>query len=71
MAHIEAKFQTATASHGRQRVTSPRPIRPIAPPRVSHITKLMALAIRLDALLADGQIKDQAEIARTAGITRA
>lgn len=31
----------------------------------------MALAIRLEHLLATGQIKDQAEIARAAGITRA
>jgi len=40
-------------------------------PRLPHITKLMALAIRLEHLLATGQVKDQAEIARTAGITRA
>ena len=71
MVHIEAKFYTATASHGRQRVTSSRPIKTTAMPRVLHITKLMALAIRLDDLLATGQVKDQAEIARTAGITRA
>lgn len=31
----------------------------------------MALAIRLDHLLDTGKIKDQAELARTAGITRA
>ena len=31
----------------------------------------MALAIRPEHLLATGQVKDQAEIARTAGITRA
>lgn len=31
----------------------------------------MALEIRLEHLLATGQVKDQAEIARTAGITRA
>jgi hypothetical protein len=31
----------------------------------------MALAIRLEHLLATGQVKDQAEIARTASITRA
>jgi hypothetical protein len=31
----------------------------------------MALAIRLEHLLATGQVKDQAEIARAAGITRA
>ena len=71
MIHIQTKFLTTSTSHGRRRVTSPRLSRPVKPPRVPHITKLMALAIRLDDLLATGQVKDQAEIARTAGITRA
>jgi hypothetical protein len=44
---------------------------PSAPAKLPHITKLMALAIRLEHLLATGQVKDQAEIARVAGITRA
>jgi hypothetical protein len=38
---------------------------------VPHITKLRALGICLEHLLATGQVKDQAEIARTACITRA
>jgi hypothetical protein len=69
--HIKFSFQTTSESHGRQRVAAPKAERPIAPPRVPHITKLMALAIRLEHLLANGQVKDQAEIARVAGITRA
>ena len=69
--HLKISFQTTSESHGRQRVAAPKAARPIAPPRVPHITKLMALAIRLDYLLANGQVKDQAEIARVAGITRA
>ena len=44
---------------------------PTLPGRLPRITKMMALAIRLYDLLATGQVKDQAEIARTAGITRA
>ena len=71
MSHIQVKFQTSAESHCRQRVTVPKVRKPTAPPRVPHITKLMALAIRLDYLLANGQVKDQAEIARAAGITRA
>ena len=69
--HIKVGFQTTAESHGRQRVTAPKVKTPSAPPRVPHITKLMALAIRLEHLLANGQVKDQAEIARAAGITRA
>jgi hypothetical protein len=71
MTHIKTKFQTTASNHGHQRIRESSEKRPAPKPRVPHITKLMALAIRLDHLLAAGQIKDQAEIARTAGITRA
>ena len=71
MSHIQAKFQASTVARGQQRITSPKKPRLASQPRTPHITKLMALAIRLDELLATGQVKDQAEIARTAGITRA
>ncbi len=69
--HLKISFQTTSESYGRQRVAAPKAARPIAPPRLPHITRLMALAIRLEDLLANGQVKDQAEIARVAGITRA
>ena len=71
MSHIKFQFETSSSSHGRQRVSAPKPKKSSAPAKLPHITKLMALAIRLEHLLATGQIKDQAEIARTAGITRA
>lgn len=71
MSHIQAKFQTTSGPHGRQRIATPKPPRRTPPPRLPHVTKLMALAIRLEHLLATGQVKDQAEIARAAGITRA
>jgi hypothetical protein len=71
MSHIKIQFETSSSSHGRQRVGVPKANKSTAPAKLPHITKLMALAIRLDHLLASGQVKDQAEIARTAGITRA
>lgn len=71
MSHFKLKFETSSSSHGRQRVSEPKPKKSSAPAKLPHITKLMALAIRLEHLLATGQVKDQAEIARTAGITRA
>jgi hypothetical protein len=64
-------FQTTTGGHGRKQIETPNPKKSSAPAKLPHITKLMALAIRLEHLLATGQVKDQAEIARTAGITRA
>ena len=71
MSHIKIQFETSSSSHGRQRVSAPKSKKSSAPAKLPHITKLMALAIRLEHLLATGQVKDQAEIARTAGITRA
>ena len=71
MSHFKIQFETSSSSHGRQRVGVPKAKKSTAPAKLPHITKLMALAIRLEHLLATGQVKDQAEIARTAGITRA
>ena len=71
MSHFKIQFETSSSSHGRQRVSATKPKKSNAPAKLPHITKLMALAIRLEHLLATGQVKDQAEIARTAGITRA
>jgi hypothetical protein len=67
MSHMKAKFETSASSHGRKRVGVPKPKMPSALAKLPHITKLMALAIRLEHLLATGQVKDQAEIARVAG----
>lgn len=39
--------------------------------RVPRVTKLMALAIRLDQLIRDGHVSDQAELARLAHVSRA
>ena len=39
--------------------------------RVPRVTKLMALAIRLDGLIRDGVVTDQAELARLGHVTRA
>ncbi|KAA5535674.1 hypothetical protein FYK55_28395 [Roseiconus nitratireducens] len=42
-----------------------------APGRLPRVTKLMALAIRLDQLIRDGVVADQAEIARLGYVSRA
>ena len=39
--------------------------------RLPRVTKLMALAIRLDQLIRDGHVADQAELARLAHVSRA
>jgi len=39
--------------------------------RAPHVSRLMALAIRLDQLIRDGQVTDQAELARIGHVSRA
>jgi len=39
--------------------------------RVPRVSRLMALAIRLDQLIRDGMVADQAELARLGHVTRA
>lgn len=41
------------------------------PGRLPRITKMMALAIRLDHLIKTGQVTDQAELARVGHVSRA
>ncbi|MFO0383218.1 MAG: hypothetical protein ACK506_16065 [Pirellula sp.] len=41
------------------------------PSRLPRITKMMALAIRLDHLIKSGQVTDQAELARVGHVSRA
>lgn len=56
----------------RQMSAGPAPTT-ISPPvgRVPRLSKLMALAIRLERLLADGDVGDMAELARMGHVTRA
>ncbi|MFN7890770.1 MAG: hypothetical protein ACK5OC_10810 [Pirellula sp.] len=51
MSHMKAKFETSASSHGRKRVGVPKPKMPSASAKLPHITKLMAIAIRLEHLL--------------------
>jgi hypothetical protein len=46
-------------------------VEPPTPGRLPRITKMMALAIRLDQLIKSGQVTDQAELARVGHVTRA
>jgi len=43
----------------------------VEPGRVPHVSRLMAVAIRLERLLAEGVARDYANLARLGGVTRA
>ena len=52
--------------------TGPKPKAPdVQPGRLPRVTKLMALAIKFEELLADGTVKDYADLARLGGVSRA
>ncbi len=75
---IDRPFQFATADHGRRTLTSRHtqppvpPVPPVEPPgRIPRITRLMALAIKLDGYLRDGVVTDYAQLARLGHVTRA
>ncbi len=52
-------------------ITSAVDDKPKPPARLPRITKMMALAIRLDQLIKSGQVTDQAELARVGHVSRA
>jgi hypothetical protein len=49
----------------------PDPKALVEPGRVPRVSRLMALAIRLERLLAEGVARDYADLARLGGVTRA
>ncbi|MCC6425924.1 MAG: hypothetical protein IT435_03790 [Phycisphaerales bacterium] len=70
---IEFKFHFERSRRGQKRVVvGERPSRSALPPgRLPRVTRLMALAIRFDQLIRDGEVSDLAEIARLGHVTRA
>lgn len=67
---IERDFHFATGSQSKKTVAVGKPPRKVRG-RVPRVAKLMALAIRFEAMLASGEVTDQAELARLGHVTRA
>jgi len=70
---IEFKVHFEPSRRGRKRaVVGEKPAEPAPTPgNLPRVTKLMALAIRFDGLIRDGEVADYAEIARLGHVTRA
>ncbi len=68
---VSKRVSFAAGARGRRRIEPAREARPPAPPPLPRVTRLMALAIKMDGLMASGAIADQAELARAGCITRA
>lgn len=73
---VDRPFQISTTDRGRKVVAPPGP-EPPAPPaaepvgRIPRITRLMALAIKLEGYVRDGVVTDYAELARLGHVSRA
>lgn len=70
---VEHDIHFERRGRGSRRVmeTGPEPFVERTPGRVPRVTRLMALAIRFDRLIRDGEIADYAELARLGHVTRA
>jgi hypothetical protein len=68
---IRCQVHFDTQRRGRKRLSA-GPARPALPPgRVPRVARLLALAHRFEALLREGAVNDQAELARLGQVTRA
>jgi hypothetical protein len=68
---FQTKLRFRCGRNGRKHVEAGEaPAFALEPGRVPWVSKLMALAIRLDGLVRDGVVTDQAELARLGHVTR-
>lgn len=70
---VEFQVHFATSRRGKKRavVGERPPSAAVAAGRLPRITRLMALAIRFEQLIRDGEVRDFADIARLGQVTRA
>jgi len=70
---VETKVHFTQARRGRKQigVCQTSDPAPVVAGRVPRLSRLMALAIRFDGLLARGEVRDYADLARLGHVTRA
>jgi hypothetical protein len=68
---VSYRFDWGSRREKRQERSSDRPLPDSEDQGVPRVARLMALAIRFEALLRNGTLRDYAELARLGGVTRA
>ena len=69
---VTKKIHFSMAGKGKRQIKpGPAPVSDTPDGRVPRISRLMALAIKFDQMIADGLVRDQAEIAELGHVTRA
>ena len=71
MITIERKVHFGQGRRTRKELREGQAEPSVADSRVPRVTKIMALAIRFDQLIRDGEVADQAELARVGHVSRA
>lgn len=72
MITVTTQLHVRREANGRKRYAErPRPSEMVAPGRVPRISRLMALAIKFDKALRDGEVADLSELARICKVTPA
>lgn len=71
MITVKRKIQLTREAKGRRRIaTATTESKPIEPGRIPRISRLMALAIRLERMLHTGEVSDINELARLGHVTQ-
>lgn len=71
MITVKRKVQFTRQVHGRRRVTpATTEPKPVELGRIPRISRLMAVAIRLERMLRSGEVSDIAELARLGHVTQ-
>ncbi len=69
---LTKKIHFSMANKGRRQIRPvPEPVYDTLEGRVPRVSRLMALAIKFDRLIAEGAVRDQAELAELGYVTRA
>jgi hypothetical protein len=68
---VRLKFHIASGRAGHKVIEAGESKSLPPPSRIPRISRLMALALRFERLIRDGTVKDQAELARWAQVSRA
>jgi len=69
---LTKKIHFTMANKGKREIKpGPAPVADTPDGRVPRVSRLMALAIKFDRMIADGLVRDQAELAAVGHVTRA
>ncbi|MDP3938547.1 MAG: hypothetical protein Q8R92_10480 [Deltaproteobacteria bacterium] len=67
---LECQVHFARVGNGRKRLKVGGDLRPAVPGAVPRVARLLALAHRFEGLLRSGEIRDHADLASLAGVSR-